>query len=89
MEGALTCTAIDNVIDCIDGYYKDGTICVKCVTPCTKCRDATYCYECGYDPTNLRIRPPTCRCDELYSDHGDKCDTCTAPCKTCTGFGLD
>lgn len=55
MEGATTCTAIDTVIECNTGYYKDGTLCIKCVTPCLTCMNATFCYTCGYDPTSERI----------------------------------
>lgn len=89
MDGATECTSLTEVVDCKDGYYKTGTICKPCISPCTKCKDDTICYECGYDPTSKRIRPPTCRCTEMFSDHGDKCDTCTAPCNTCVGFGTD
>lgn len=28
-----------------------------------------------------------CKCPDKFSDHGDKCDYCTEPCKTCFGFG--
>jgi hypothetical protein len=55
MVGAKSCTLIDHVIECIDGYYKEANICKPCVTPCVTCLNATFCYSCGYDPTNLRI----------------------------------
>lgn len=76
-------------LSCHDGYYLDGNVCIKCKTPCATCLNETFCYTCGFDPTNLRIRAPTCECDEEYSDFGDRCDTCTAPCSKCTGAGLD
>lgn len=65
----------------------ESKTCKKCITPCAKCISATFCLECGFDPSNRRYLPPNCKCSEMFSDHGDKCDTCTAPCTKCFGFG--
>lgn len=88
-EGTSYCTDINISLACYDGYWLDVNICKKCKSPCATCISDTFCHTCGYDPTNVRTRVPQCSCPEHLSDHGDRCDTCTAPCAKCTGFGTD
>ena len=77
-----------NCISCYDGYYLEGSECKKCVSPCSKCLDATTCTECGFGES-LRIKPPTCHCIVGYKDITSSCEECPSEYKNCGGvYGI-
>jgi hypothetical protein len=89
---SLTCTKcatgalfdnLTNTCKCTDGYYQNGTTCVKCPVQCQTCSNLGICIKCA-DPTHRDISNK-CSCIAGFFDSNQtSCDTCSQVCKTCT-----
>ena len=46
VKGCATCSSERVCRSCVDGYYLEGTRCLKCSAGCVRCDARDYCFNC-------------------------------------------